>query len=83
MKVSTGNLSTAEESRIILYNRHHRRVINPHCTYVKRWDIIMVFMLVYTAIVSPFETAFLETKLDGLFVINRIGTAGMYCNECF
>eukprot|EP00746_Dinoflagellata_sp_MGD_P041189 gnl/MRDRNA2_/MRDRNA2_19957_c0_seq1.p1 gnl/MRDRNA2_/MRDRNA2_19957_c0~~gnl/MRDRNA2_/MRDRNA2_19957_c0_seq1.p1 ORF type:complete len:734 (-),score=112.90 gnl/MRDRNA2_/MRDRNA2_19957_c0_seq1:116-2317(-) len=46
-------------------------LIHPNCGYMKYWDIIIVCALVFTALVTPYEVAYLETKLDGLFVINR------------
>ena len=49
-------------------------VINPHCQYIRRWDVVMALLLVYTAIVTPFETSFLSTKFDFLYVVNRVGT---------
>ncbi len=32
----------------------------------------MVVAVLFTATVTPFEVAFLETSLNGLFVVNRI-----------
>ena len=39
---------------------------------MRPWDGIMFGLIMYTAIVTPFEIAFLNTKLDTLFVVNRI-----------
>ena len=35
------------------------------------WDCITLFALIYTALVTPFEVAFLEPRVGVLFVINR------------
>ena len=46
-------------------------IINPKGTFSRRWDVLMVFLLLFTAVVTPYETAFLETKLNFLFFFNR------------
>lgn len=38
---------------------------------MRRWDVLVVVLLTYTATITPFEVAFLETKLNGWFVIAR------------
>ena len=39
--------------------------------FSQRWDVLMIILLAFTAIVTPFEVAFLETAIDFLFVLNR------------
>merc|ERR1712227_919984 len=46
--------------------------INPKWKSARRWDLVMVLLLAYTAIFTPYEVAFLETKLDALFIFNRL-----------
>mmetsp|Transcript_28338 Transcript_28338/g.92542 ORF Transcript_28338/g.92542 Transcript_28338/m.92542 type:complete len:888 (-) Transcript_28338:70-2733(-) len=46
--------------------------ISPNHKYMRFWDILSLFLLAFTAIVTPFEIGFLEPKFDSLFVINRI-----------
>lgn len=46
-------------------------LLDPHCTYVKYWDMLVLFALCYTSIVTPYEVGFLETKVNGLFYFNR------------
>ena len=50
----------------------NRFVIDPKSKSVRRWDVITFFALVCTAIVTPVEVAFLESKIDALFVWNRV-----------
>merc|ERR1719316_528812 len=33
---------------------------------------MIILALIYTALMTPYEVGFLETKLDALFVVNRI-----------
>jgi hypothetical protein len=40
--------------------------------FIRYWDLFTVTLLMYTATVTPVEVAFLSTKLDGLFILNRI-----------
>lgn len=40
--------------------------------FMKNWDLLMALLLLFTATVTPFEVAFLETKVDVLFVLNRL-----------
>ena len=36
------------------------------------WGILILACMLFTAIVTPFEVALLETRLDGLFVVNKL-----------
>eukprot|EP00232_Nephroselmis_pyriformis_P016719 CAMPEP_0182877634 /NCGR_PEP_ID=MMETSP0034_2-20130328/14867_1 /TAXON_ID=156128 /ORGANISM="Nephroselmis pyriformis, Strain CCMP717" /LENGTH=777 /DNA_ID=CAMNT_0025010485 /DNA_START=163 /DNA_END=2493 /DNA_ORIENTATION=- len=36
------------------------------------WDPYTILLLIYTAVVTPYDVAFLETSVDPLFFINRI-----------
>lgn len=46
-------------------------VINPRNKFMKKWDIVMLLLLLYTAVVTPYEVAFLATEWNFLFVLNR------------
>ena len=61
-----------EESKI----QQRKCVINPNGEFCKSWDLLMVALLIFTAIVTPFEVGFLEPKFDGLYVVNRFVDAG-------
>jgi hypothetical protein len=43
--------------------------VSPHRT---TWELILMATLLYTAIVTPFEVAFLPVSLDAIFFLNRI-----------
>ena len=47
-------------------------LINPRGTFQSRWDVVMLVALIYTAIVTPFEVAFIPPSFGALFIINRI-----------
>ena len=48
-------------------------IISPKSKFSQRWDLLMIILLLYTAVVTPFEVAFLsETVPEGLFAINRL-----------
>lgn len=39
--------------------------------FFKRWDIVIVLALLFTATVTPFEVAFLRTSVNTIFFVNR------------
>ena len=47
-------------------------LINPYSTYMKRWDFLMIWLMVYTASVTPYYVAFLEIDMNGpVYWINK------------
>eukprot|EP00937_MAST-01D_sp_MAST-1D-sp2_P006043 g6043.t1 len=51
---------------------NHHATIDPTGRYMRRWDVVMLTALLFTAIVTPYEVALLTTQLDALFIINRV-----------
>ena len=47
-------------------------VILPDVWWMGYWDLTTGLALVFTALVTPYEVAMLETSFDGLFVVNRL-----------
>ncbi|KAI8916565.1 hypothetical protein DFJ77DRAFT_483323 [Powellomyces hirtus] len=49
-------------------------VLDLTSNFLKRWDMLSLLLLFFTASVTPFETAFLPstTTIDMLFLINRV-----------
>jgi len=47
-------------------------VLNPDSTALKSWDLVIIILLIYTSLVTPFEVALLETSFNALFFVNRI-----------
>eukprot|EP00746_Dinoflagellata_sp_MGD_P135547 gnl/MRDRNA2_/MRDRNA2_69592_c0_seq1.p1 gnl/MRDRNA2_/MRDRNA2_69592_c0~~gnl/MRDRNA2_/MRDRNA2_69592_c0_seq1.p1 ORF type:complete len:303 (+),score=37.48 gnl/MRDRNA2_/MRDRNA2_69592_c0_seq1:81-989(+) len=47
-------------------------IIDPKSKFMQKWDILTALALVFTSVVTPFEVGFLETKINTLFVINRL-----------
>jgi hypothetical protein len=45
--------------------------LDPKNNYMRYWDMYTIVLLVYTAIVTPYEVSFLEPSLNALFFINR------------
>eukprot|EP00891_Asterochloris_glomerata_P005349 jgi/Astpho2/5349/Aster-x1289 len=77
--------STLGASRIKRWNRHSRSVdglpswvqnswlvINPNLTEVRYWGLWMTVVLLFTALVTPFEISFLKQHFNALFVCNRV-----------
>ena len=48
-----------------------RFVISPRVWYMRYWDLATIVLLLYTAVVTPVEVAFIPTKLNILFWVNR------------
>ena len=66
-----------EAVRIMLRERDRRRLtlVDPrHSKFLSFWDAVSGAALAYTAIVTPFETAFIDSSgvLDVWFFINRL-----------
>lgn len=59
----------AEQIRIALLPQEF--LLDPQCPYLKYWDVVILSALCYTALVTPYEVAFLETGLNPLFFFNR------------
>lgn len=48
-------------------------LLNPNSQFVQYWDLTTSVCLVFTTFVTPFEVGMnLETKVDGLFIVNQI-----------
>ena len=48
-------------------------VIDPNCKYMQRWDMVTFVALIFTAIVTPAEVAFVTTTWkSALFGVNRL-----------
>ncbi|KAK3238061.1 hypothetical protein CYMTET_51902 [Cymbomonas tetramitiformis] len=50
----------------------HKYTVFPTAPWLRYWDIVTAALLTYTAIGTPYEVAFLGTKLDTMFGINRL-----------
>ena len=55
-------------------------IINPRSVFQSRWDLFIVLLLLFTAIVTPWEVAFLEPAWNWLYVLNRFVDAG-FCMD--
>ena len=52
---------------------HERGVLNPDSAGVQRWDSLTFALLIFTAVITPFEVAYLTVKTKQfLFWINRL-----------
>ena len=47
-------------------------VVHPRSKWISRWDMLTLTALVYTALVTPFEVAFITTNPFGLDVTNWV-----------
>eukprot|EP00753_Platysulcus_tardus_P004747 PLAT12659.1.p1 GENE.PLAT12659.1~~PLAT12659.1.p1 ORF type:complete len:850 (-),score=394.01 PLAT12659.1:54-2603(-) len=47
-------------------------IIDPRSPAMRNWDVVMLVLLMFTATVTPYETALLPTRWDALFWINRL-----------
>jgi len=69
------DLSSGEQVEVIraaLQPQHY--LIDPHCEYMKYWDLVLSVALLFTGIVTPYEVIFVgRVKWDNwLFIVNRI-----------
>ena len=47
-------------------------MIDPRSKFARKWDQIIAVLLLFTAIVTPYEVAFISTQYNALFYINRV-----------
>ena len=53
--------------------RMNRRTIAPNSTFLQYWDAAIVFALLFTAIVTPFEVAFMTLYIGRInYTLNRV-----------
>jgi CRP-like cAMP-binding protein len=54
-------------------NRAALKIIHPKKDlWINKWNLLLAAALGFTALITPFEIAFLQVSLNGLFVINRL-----------
>jgi len=49
-----------------------RKVINPFSLMMSRWNAVLISVLIWTSLGTPFEIGFLEPSYNGLFFVNRL-----------
>jgi hypothetical protein len=74
--VKRNQLNLADVTRMISLfqsktDKEEQGAIHPAGPFMRRWDMFMMLLLVYTAIITPYEVAFLNLKVDWLFICNR------------
>lgn len=58
-------------------------LIMPTTKFMKNWDILMITLLMFTAVVTPFEVGFLQVHwTEPLFWVNRLVDFGFICDMC-
>mmetsp|Transcript_9239 Transcript_9239/g.30508 ORF Transcript_9239/g.30508 Transcript_9239/m.30508 type:complete len:771 (+) Transcript_9239:118-2430(+) len=51
--------------------QHSKWVVSGNHPRMQNWDVTMLLLLLFTSLVTPYEVAFLETRLNALFILNR------------
>lgn len=54
------------------YAKESKYMISPNSPFLQNWDCIVIMALIFTALVTPYEVALLDTHLNPLFVVNRL-----------
>ena len=77
--------SKAERSITSTLNRPDamRCMLDPQSWFMLKWVNLITILLLFVAFVTPFEVAFLTTKPDLLFVINRFVDVGFIVDMIF
>ena len=47
-------------------------LVDPRSLRMKQWDLVMVVLLLFTAVVTPAEVSFMSVSINALFFVNRI-----------
>lgn len=61
-----------EQTKAAMYMNKPPYMIDPRSKSSRQWDIIIAVLLLFTALVTPYEVAFISTQFNALFYINRI-----------
>jgi hypothetical protein len=69
--IEVAAIITGFETRLDAMSSATRYLVSPDGSFCQRWDLLIIVLLIFTATVTPYEVAFVTTRLDGLFVINR------------
>jgi CRP-like cAMP-binding protein len=59
------------------------RTMHPQGRFMQRWDMFMLCLMLFTATVTPYEIGFLSTKIDALFIVNRLTDIGFFTDMIF
>lgn len=59
------------EARLADIKKNERYLIRPDTEFMAKWDLVLLMALLFTALVTPYEVAFLETSMNGMFAVNR------------
>ncbi|KAI8847271.1 hypothetical protein BC829DRAFT_425667 [Chytridium lagenaria] len=70
----TNHLDKKDTYRVYMERKRGVPLMDPASKFIRRWDALTLVLLLFTASVTPFETAFIESdgNIDFLFLINRI-----------
>lgn len=70
----TSNINRKEEVYCVLQeSRSFMPILDSHSQFLKKWDVLIIFLLFLVATVIPFQTAFLVEEGTGiLFLVNII-----------
>jgi potassium voltage-gated channel Eag-related subfamily H protein 7 len=47
-------------------------LIMPETALMQKWDMVILSCLFFTATVTPYEVAFMDTEINGMFFVNRL-----------
>ena len=72
MREQSSLMMRAVEEKVSTTKAVNPLVILPDVWWMGYWDLTTGLALVFTALVTPYEVAMLETSFDGLFVVNRL-----------
>jgi hypothetical protein len=79
-----GEEGSKNPSTAVQMKETRRAIFSPEGEFIEKWDLIMLFLLAYTAVVTTYEIAFIEVSpislSNGLFVANRVVDFGFVCD---
>jgi len=54
--------------------KSNRMLLNPNSRRIQQWDLVMICLLLYTAIVAPYEVCMMweDNGYDGLYFLNNV-----------
>jgi hypothetical protein len=68
--LSAANDLSTMQRKLDQLNSQTKYLFNPDGYFCPKWDVAIIAALVFTATVTPYEVAFVETKIGAMFAIN-------------
>lgn len=68
------------EAQLEELKRQEQFLLKPDTKAMQNWDLVILACLFFTATITPYEVAFMETEINFMFFVNRFVDACFLCD---